>query len=122
MVIGVDGINNTKQDSRVINLVETRDNNDYESCKKDRGELVLTSVKKRMVSDAPVDYWFSNELKDELCQLIGKGFVESQGIFEYVFVNGLLQDQLSRKNNYKELLWDLFVFQKWSCKNLGVIQ
>lgn len=72
--------------------------------------------------DVPVDYWFRNELKEELCQLLSKGFIESQGIFDYVFVNGLLQDHLSRKKNHKELLWNLFVFQKWYCKNLEVIQ
>lgn len=67
--------------------------------------------------DVPVDYWFRNELKDELSELLSKDFIESQGLFNYAYVNELLKDHLSRKKNNKELLWNLFVFQKWYRKN-----
>ena len=67
--------------------------------------------------DVPVDYWFRNELKDELCNLLSKDFIDKQGIFNYVFVDQLLKEHLARKKNNKELLWNLFVFQKWYCKN-----
>ena len=68
--------------------------------------------------DVPVDYWFRNELKDELSSLLNEDFIENQGLFNYAFVNNLLKEHLCRKKNNKELLWNLFVFQKWYCKNL----
>lgn len=67
--------------------------------------------------DVPVDYWFRNELKDELSELLSKDFIESQGLFNHAYINELLKDHLSRKKNNKELLWNLFVFQKWYRKN-----
>ena len=67
--------------------------------------------------DVPVDYWFRNELKEELSNLLSKEVIEKQGLFNYEFVDSLLKEHLARKKNNKELLWNLFVFQKWYCKN-----
>lgn len=61
----------------------------------------------------PVDYWFQNELKEELTQLLAKDFIEEQGLFKFNYVNQLLNEHLSGKENHKGKLWNLYVFQKW---------
>jgi len=61
----------------------------------------------------PVDYWFRNELKEELLDLLSKERIEKQGIFNYEIIKRLLDEHLSGKENHKGNLWNLFVFQKW---------
>lgn len=61
----------------------------------------------------PVDYWFRNELKDELKALLDKEFIERQGIFRYGEVQRLLTEHLCGRKNHKAKLWNLYVFQKW---------
>ena len=61
----------------------------------------------------PVDYWFKNQLRPELEELLNKNFIEKQGLFNYPVVEKLLQEHMSGKENHKGKLWNLFVFQKW---------
>ena len=64
----------------------------------------------------PVDYWLKHELKDDLLKLLDKEFIEQQGLFEYKYIMEIVKDHLNNKENYKSLLWNLFVFQKWYTK------
>lgn len=64
----------------------------------------------------PVDYWFRNELKEELGGLLEKELIEKQGLFNYDFVHKLFEDHIEGKENYKFQLWNLYVFQKWYFK------
>ena len=61
----------------------------------------------------PVDYWLRNELKEELLILCSKDFLEKQGLFEYEYVKGLIDAHISQKENNRNKLWNLYVFQKW---------
>ena len=64
----------------------------------------------------PVDYWLKNELKGDLLKLLDKDFIEHQGLFDYQYIHKIVEDHLNNKENYKSLLWNLFVFQKWYTK------
>lgn len=66
----------------------------------------------------PVDYWFRNELKDELSSLLKKELIERQGIFNYEVVQRLFNEHISGRKNNKTKLWNLFVFQKWYLNQL----
>ena len=66
--------------------------------------------------EVPVDYWFMHELKDDLKSLLGKDLIDRQNIFDYEYVSSVLDKHLSRKENFKGQLWNLFVFQKWYTK------
>jgi asparagine synthase (glutamine-hydrolysing) len=66
--------------------------------------------------EVPVDYWFMHELKDDLKSLLGKELIDRQNIFDYEYVSSVLDKHLSRKENFKGQLWNLFVFQKWYTK------
>lgn len=64
----------------------------------------------------PVDYWFKNELKEELLKLIDKEFIDQQGLFNYDYLNKIVDNHMKGRENYKSLLWNIFVFQKWYTK------
>lgn len=65
----------------------------------------------------PVDHWFRNELKEELMSLLNEELIKEQGIFNYDYIDSLLKEHISGKENHKGMLWNLFVFQKWYFKN-----
>jgi len=61
----------------------------------------------------PIDYWLRNELKQELEGLLNHDFLEKQGIFNPIYVKKLLDEHLSKRQNHRAQLWNLYVFQKW---------
>ena len=65
----------------------------------------------------PIDYWFRNELKNEMESLINKNFIEKQGIFNYLYLRQLFEAHIHGKENNQTQLWNIFVFQKWYLKS-----
>ena len=65
----------------------------------------------------PVDYWLRNELKPELIKLCGKDFIEKQGLFNYDYIKDIMEQHFKGKENFAGKLWNIYVFQKWYCKN-----
>lgn len=61
----------------------------------------------------PVDHWFRKELKDELLKVCSKDFIEKQGLFNYDYIKSIIDAHVSGKENHKNMLWNLYVFQKW---------
>ena len=61
----------------------------------------------------PVTKWLKYELKDTLLHYTSKKYIEDQGIFQYDFVEKIVQNHLSEKWDNKKLLWNLLVFQLW---------
>lgn len=61
----------------------------------------------------PLDYWFRSELKSELLEMFSKETIERQGIFEYSYIDKILQEHFQQKKNRKNEIWTLYVFQKW---------
>lgn len=66
----------------------------------------------------PVDYWFRNELKESISNLLNESFIKEQGIFNYEYIQKLLKDHIEGKENHKGKLWNLYVFQKWYVKKI----
>lgn len=61
----------------------------------------------------PVTKWLKHEIKDTLLHYTSKSYIENQGIFQYDFIETLVQNHLSEKWDNKKLLWNLLVFQLW---------
>lgn len=61
----------------------------------------------------PLDYWFRHELKEELRQLFDRDRIERQGIFEWSYIEAILEEHFSGKKNRKNEIWALYVFEKW---------
>lgn len=61
----------------------------------------------------PIGAWLENELKDRLLEFSSKDFLEKQGLFDYGYINEIMEEHFThRKNRYSEL-WAFFVFQNW---------
>ncbi len=61
----------------------------------------------------PIRIWFKNELKSELLTLLEKDFIVAQNIFNPDYIEQLVNEHMSNKENHSTKLWLLFVFQKW---------
>lgn len=61
----------------------------------------------------PLDYWFRNQLKEMIEEYLNKDFVEQQGIFNWNYIESMLDEHYSGKVNHKFKIWTLFVFQRW---------
>ena len=61
----------------------------------------------------PVSLWLKNELKDLCHDLLSKEAIESQGLFNYNYVEKLKQNHFKGRQNNRKELWNLMAFQLW---------
>ncbi len=61
----------------------------------------------------PIKNWLQQELKPMMTDLLSSDRLRRQDIFNGDFVQGLMQEHLSNRENHSHLLWALMVFQKW---------
>jgi len=80
-------------------------------------EETLTFSKKGF--GIPIRIWFHKELKEELLSLLSEDFLISQNIFNISYVNKIVEEHMSNKENHSSKLWQLFVFQKWYINNIS---
>ena len=66
--------------------------------------------------DVPVDRWLRNDLRGNLERLTDRQLIDRQGLFDYDFIQTMLQEHFTGKENHKNKLWNLYVFQKWYCR------
>lgn len=71
----------------------------------------LSMPKKGM--NLPISYWIENELKDLISSILSKERCEQIGLFDYDFVQRLIQDHLDRKSNNMYKIWNLVMFFEW---------
>ena len=69
--------------------------------------------------DVPVDRWLRNDLRGDLERLTDRQLIDRQGLFDYDFIQTMLQEHFTGKENHKNKLWNLYVFQKWYCRIYG---
>ena len=80
-------------------------------------EEALTFSKKGF--GIPIRIWFQKELKEELLSLLSEDFLICQNIFNISYVNKIVEEHMSNKENHSSKLWQLFVFQKWYRTNIS---
>ena len=61
----------------------------------------------------PVGDWLRSFLKDELIYFCNKSFIEDQNLFNYSFVDQLVNRHLSGQEDNTFKVWTFFCFQKW---------
>ena len=61
----------------------------------------------------PVAYWLTGDLKNLLLDMLSETFVTRQGLFNYAYIKGLLDDHFSHKKDNRKPLWTLLMFQMW---------
>lgn len=61
----------------------------------------------------PIGDWLETHLKDELLFFASKEFLEKQNLFDYEFINAIIDEHLTHKKDRYSELWAFFVFQHW---------
>jgi asparagine synthase (glutamine-hydrolysing) len=61
----------------------------------------------------PLGKWFRGLLKEELLGLLNREYLVAQGLFNYEFINCLLDEHFTGKKDRASELWILYVFQHW---------
>jgi asparagine synthase (glutamine-hydrolysing) len=61
----------------------------------------------------PVAKWLRNEFRPVVDELLGESFIKRQGIFQWPYVNRLVQEHMSQKADRRKELWTLLMFQWW---------
>jgi asparagine synthase (glutamine-hydrolysing) len=61
----------------------------------------------------PVGDWLRSILRDELIYLCDRKFIEEQNLFNYRYVEEMVERHLSRQEDNTFKVWTYFCFQKW---------
>jgi asparagine synthase (glutamine-hydrolysing) len=69
--------------------------------------------KKKHGFAVPVGSWFRTGLKPRLLETFDRSMVEKDGIFNYTYVDKLLNDHFSGKIDNGRKIWALFIAQMW---------
>jgi asparagine synthase (glutamine-hydrolysing) len=69
--------------------------------------------KKKHGFSVPVGHWFKTALKDRLLETFKRQAVEEDGIFNYEYLQKIINDHLTGRTDNGRRLWALFVFQIW---------
>lgn len=61
----------------------------------------------------PMAAWLTKELKPLVFDLLSETKIKNQGLFNYQYINKLLNDHFSHRTDNRKLIWTLMVFQMW---------
>jgi asparagine synthase (glutamine-hydrolysing) len=61
----------------------------------------------------PLAQWLTGELRDFMLDYLSPERIRRQGLFHYPYVKRLIDEQLNKTKDNRELLWTLLVFQSW---------
>ncbi|MBT4516378.1 MAG: asparagine synthase (glutamine-hydrolyzing) [Candidatus Komeilibacteria bacterium] len=61
----------------------------------------------------PMAEWLSGDLKPLALKLLSKERVERAGLFNYKYIEILLNDHFERRRDNRKLIWTLMVFEMW---------
>jgi len=78
-------------------------------------ELLPTEIinRKKTGFIVPVNYWFRNELKDYIRDILLSSRARERGYFNSTGVERLLNNHIDGKGNYGHQIWTLLVFELW---------
>jgi asparagine synthase (glutamine-hydrolysing) len=74
--------------------------------------LLYTKMKKRGF-EIPISKWLKEDMRDEVDRVLNARAIEKQGIFNPEYVNKIKAEHFNGKENRRDELWTLFVFEKW---------
>ena len=66
---------------------------------------------------APIHSWLRSSLKNEAAELFDISLLKKQDIFNGKIVDKLWKEHIDSKKNNSAILWNIFMFQKWSQTN-----
>ncbi|MES2838458.1 MAG: asparagine synthase (glutamine-hydrolyzing) [Bacteroidota bacterium] len=110
-------------DTNVINFLNSLPKN-YK-IKRNNGKRILKDLMRNKLPNEiidrpkkgfgiPVSLWLRNELKNSVAELLSEKNIKQQGLFEWNYVDKLIKEHNSSKQNHRKLLWNLLIFSYWS--------
>lgn len=63
--------------------------------------------------DIPLGDWIRKDLKTFITDILSKSMVKRQGFFNYSYIETLLKEHFSGKQNHRQKIWPLVVFAHW---------
>lgn len=63
--------------------------------------------------EIPIGEWMRNEMRDELERLLSRGRIEKQGIFNFEYIERIMEEHFKNEKNRRDELWVLYIFEKW---------
>lgn len=64
----------------------------------------------------PLSLWFNNELKGFVKETLSFDRIKQQGLFDYSYIDGVMEDHFSGRKDNRILIWSLLVYQMWHKK------
>ena len=61
----------------------------------------------------PVAKWLKSDLKGLLLDAFDKKKIEREGIFNYDYIDELVREFISNKNDTRKEIWAVFMFEMW---------
>jgi len=61
----------------------------------------------------PVAYWLEKDLKGLMKDLLSEQYIHRQELFNYSFINQLIEDHLAHRKDNRKMIWTLMMFQLW---------
>ncbi len=79
-----------------------------------RGKLPdETLTKSKQGFAVPVAQWLKEDLKPLMMDAFSKTKIEREGIFDHSYIERLVREFLSNKNDTRKEIWALFMFEMW---------
>ncbi|MBI5354310.1 MAG: asparagine synthase (glutamine-hydrolyzing) [Chloroflexi bacterium] len=61
----------------------------------------------------PVAYWLSGDLKELMTDMFSESLIKRQNLFEYSYIQKLIEEHFQHRKDNRKLLWTLLMFQLW---------
>ncbi|HOK40230.1 MAG TPA: asparagine synthase (glutamine-hydrolyzing) [bacterium] len=72
----------------------------------------ITSLRKKGFSP-PIAYWLYNDLKDYTNEVLSKDNINSIGLFNYSYINRIVNEHLKKQKDNNRKIWALIIFVRW---------
>ena len=61
----------------------------------------------------PIKHWLRTDLKDLLCDYLNGQRIRKAGLFQFEFIEKMIDQHLKQRENFSHQLWALLVFEIW---------
>jgi len=71
------------------------------------------SKRKKVGLNIPASKWLKEDLKGFVKDVFSPDFIKSQNIFDYTYINNLLEEHFTGKRDNRKQIWTLMMFELW---------
>jgi asparagine synthase (glutamine-hydrolysing) len=97
---------------------------EFQLYQNNRGKIILKALlekyipkemfeRPKMGFSIPIGHWLRNSLKPLMLDYLSESRLRSEGVFNPLFVNKIIDEHLSGAANHQHRIWSLLVWQMW---------